>query len=126
MLSGVEISRRLKAARFLHGRKNEKGQVVGLPVAEVAARGDLQQNKIGVNRLQEIEQLKTKPPPMELERIAEALGLPRKWLIEPDISKLIPGATAPPQDADEPGTTPADLIPPEDQPDDAEDEAEQS
>jgi hypothetical protein len=58
--------------------------------------------------------------------LAEALDLPQAWFTEPSWWALIDGATEPPEDAGEPGASPEDLIPPEDRPDDAEDEAERS
>jgi transcriptional regulator with XRE-family HTH domain len=77
----VEISRRLKAGRWLAGGVRADGKPTALTTAELAKRSPLPQNGISVNRLEEIEQLKVSngPRPMELEKIAEALGLPAAW-----------------------------------------------
>lgn len=75
----AETSRRLKAARWLAGGVDADGKPKQLKVAELAQRWPLPENGIKANRLEEIEQLKITAPPMELEKIAEALGLPHEW-----------------------------------------------
>jgi transcriptional regulator with XRE-family HTH domain len=75
----LTISLRLKAARHLHGRVDDKGKVIPMPVGEVADLPDVRDNGISKNRLEEIEQMKIDARPMELERIALALGMPADW-----------------------------------------------
>lgn len=87
MVSPDEISRRLKAARWLAGGVDEKGKPKELKVAELAQIPPLPENGITANRIEEIEQLKVRgggPRPMELEKIARALGLPGDWFAAPD------------------------------------------
>lgn len=79
MLASVEISRRLKAARWLVGGEDARGKPTALSVEDLAAREPLPANRITSNRLEEIEQLKADARPMELDKIAEALGLPPWW-----------------------------------------------
>ncbi len=79
----LEVSLRLKAARFMAGALADDGKrVVPLTVEKLAAHPILVENGITVNRIQEIEQMKTKAPAraMELEKIAEALRVPDDWL----------------------------------------------
>ena len=61
----------------------------------------------------------------ELFEIAEACNVPL-WFLKYGWEGWRGNATGQPEDAGEPGSTPEDLIPPEDLPDDAEDEAERS
>jgi transcriptional regulator with XRE-family HTH domain len=75
----AEVSRRLKAARWLAGGLDEKGKPKPLSVKELAALRPLPENGISANRLEEIEQMKITAPPMELEKIAQALELPDDW-----------------------------------------------
>ena len=76
----AEVARRLKAARWLAGSVDANGKPRPLSTRELAARPPLPANRITANRLEEIEQMKITPPPMELERIALALGVPVYWL----------------------------------------------
>lgn len=73
-----EISRRLKAARWLLGSTDSKGRVQALPVKDLAQHHVLVANRISANRLEDIEQVRIPqgPRPWELERLEEALGLP--------------------------------------------------
>jgi hypothetical protein len=82
MLKPAEVSRRLKAARWLAGGVDAKGKPKELKVSELALRPPLPENGISANRLAEIEQLKITAPPMELEKIEEALGLPGWFFAE--------------------------------------------
>jgi len=77
-------SRRLKAARWLAGkdRRNKRGQLIALPVTELAEMEPLKRNRISASRLEEIEQERTEARDMELEKVAEALGLPTSFLLE--------------------------------------------
>lgn len=83
-----EVSRRLKAARWLAGGVNDKGQVFALETRDLAQCPQLVENKISVNRLEEIEQLKVDARPMELDKIAEAMGLPASWFRAPKVAPL--------------------------------------
>lgn len=75
MTDPVEVARRLKAARWLAGGVDTKGKPVQLKVSELAQRESLVQNRITSNRIEEFEQLVAVARPMELEKIAQALGL---------------------------------------------------
>lgn len=75
----VRVSLRLKAGRYLAGRADDDGKPIALPVDELAKNPLLVANRITRNRLEEIEQTKTSARPMELEKIAVALGLPEDW-----------------------------------------------
>lgn len=77
----AEISRRLKAGRWLAGAMDDDGKPKSLTTAQLAEHPLLVENGISSNRLQEIEQVKITPPPMELEQIARALGLDRGWFV---------------------------------------------
>lgn len=79
----VRVSLRLKAGRHLAGGVGEDGKPAALTVAELAEQPDLVANGITRNRLEEIEQIKTSARPMELERIAVALGLAPDWFAPP-------------------------------------------
>jgi hypothetical protein len=72
-----EISRRLKAARWLLGSLVD-GKAKALTTAELAAHPVLIANRISKNRLEDIEQLRINGGPRrwELEQLEEALGLP--------------------------------------------------
>lgn len=81
----VQVSLRLKAGRWLAGglerrdRPNAKPKAAALGVSALAEHPVLMENSITRNRLEEIEQLKTRARPMELEKIAGALGQPPDW-----------------------------------------------
>jgi hypothetical protein len=72
----AEVSRRLKAARWLVGRLDRKGRPTPLPISELALHPSLEKNRITPNRLEEIEQMKTEVRTVELLALADALGLP--------------------------------------------------
>jgi transcriptional regulator with XRE-family HTH domain len=76
-----EISRRLKAARWLAGGRNENGQVSPLSPEDLAKRDLLAVNGISANRIYEIEQERITARPMELEKIAVALGVSADWFL---------------------------------------------
>lgn len=78
------VSRRLKAGRWLAGGLDAKGKAAALPVSELAKHPLLQDNGISANRLEEIEQMTPTPRPMELEKVATALGLPADWFVRED------------------------------------------
>ena len=86
----AETSRRLKAARWLAGGVDAKGKPDELKREDLALRSPLPENGITANRLHEIEQMKIAARPMELDRIAEALGLPHEWFT----SATLPVASA--------------------------------
>lgn len=90
----VEVSRRLKAARWLAGGVKDNGKPAELKASELARRDVLVENGITANRIEEIEQLKVTPRPMELEKIAQALGVPRDWFVE-RVSQPVEGETTP-------------------------------
>lgn len=80
----AEISRRLKAARWLAGdvRESTKGngwEAIALTPEELAQRAPLPANQITANKLGTIERMERHTPPMELAAIAEALGLQADW-----------------------------------------------
>lgn len=79
----ADVSRRLKAARWLAGGIDEKGRVTSLTVEALAQLAPLPENGISQNRLEEIEQQKVDARPMELEKIARALGVPDAWFSAP-------------------------------------------
>lgn len=86
----AEISRRLKAARWLAGGVNDKDQPRALDVNELAQRAPLPDNNITANRIREIEQLEAKARPMELDKIAEALGMPADWFTVEKVAPITP------------------------------------
>lgn len=92
----LEVSLRLKAARYLAGglRPTKKGELIASPVTvdELAADPVIVKNGISKNRLDAYEQMKTEPRPMELRVIAEALGVDPEFLLEPLAEKPEPQA----------------------------------
>ena len=86
----LEVSLRLKAARYLAGGlreskgKNKVGYEAGpVTVEELAQHELIVANGIRRNRLDAYEQMKTDPRPMELQVIADALDIPRDFLLAP-------------------------------------------
>jgi hypothetical protein len=81
----AEIARRLKAGRLLAGGIREKAtgrvkvEIYALTAAELAGRSPLPENEITASLLGTIERMERHTPPMELQAIAEALGLGRDW-----------------------------------------------
>lgn len=75
----LAISLRLKAARYLNGKRDDKGHAVAMTTAELAAKPSLAENGITKNRIEDIEQMRAPARPMELEKIADALRLPADW-----------------------------------------------
>lgn len=88
-----EISRRLKAARWLRGGVDEKGKVQALKTSTLAEHPSLAENGISKNRLEDIEQQRLEPGPRkwELEKLEEALGLPG-WFGALDVHRASPEA----------------------------------
>lgn len=82
----------MKAARYLHGREGDRG-AAPLPVAELAQREPLRSNGISANRLEEIEQMKAHGRPMELEKVAQALGLRVDWFTAEAITDTVDPVT---------------------------------
>lgn len=74
-----EISRRLKAARWLAGDIDDKGRPAPLSPEALAEREPLRRNNISANAISEIERMVKDARPMELREIAEALELPYEW-----------------------------------------------
>ena len=77
----LEISLRLKAARWLAGSQRVsaksttgKEQAVALSPEELASRSPLPENRITANKIREIEEMKTFVPPSQITLISEALG----------------------------------------------------
>jgi len=85
--TSTEISARLKAARWLIGATSDKP--APLSVESLAKHPLLVKNRITKNRIEEIEQAKAKARSMELEKIADALGLPHAWFTAEDWRPLI-------------------------------------
>jgi len=75
----LEISLRLKAARWIRGYRDSRGKPSAVTTGALAEIEPLKSNGITKNRLEEIEQGKVLARPMELEAIARALKLPRDW-----------------------------------------------
>jgi hypothetical protein len=94
-INRAETSRRLKAARWLRGGFNEKGQTSPLPTDELAAIPVLELNKISQNRLEEIERMKIDARTFDREKLEEALGLPEGWFSETDLTQLLAPPRAP-------------------------------
>lgn len=76
----LAVSLRLKAARHLAGGTNDRGQAVPLPVADLVAREPAKTNGITKSRVEEIEQMRVEARPMELDALAEALGVAPSFL----------------------------------------------
>lgn len=77
----LQVSLRLKAARYLAGRTGSKGSIA-MPISDLVLIDELQDEGITKNRLEEIEQMRptTKPAKRsELDAIVSALGLPEDW-----------------------------------------------
>lgn len=79
----AEISRRLKAARWLRGGVDEKGRTTPLSPEALAQLEPLRRNGISANAVAEIERMVKDARPMELREIREALDLPEDWFDEP-------------------------------------------
>lgn len=75
----AEVSRRLKAGRWLAGGVDANGKPKELAPKQLADHRLLRANRITENRIREIEQLVTTARPVELAAIAEALRLPADW-----------------------------------------------
>lgn len=78
----LQISLRLKAARFLAGNarvrpssKTGKPEAIALPLEELALRPGLAENRITLNKLGEIEQMVTQVTPSQVQLIGRALGV---------------------------------------------------
>lgn len=78
-MDGAEVSRRLKAARWLAGGVDAKGKPIPLSPRKLAQHERLQRNGISANAIEEFEQLRREPREMELRVITEALELPSTW-----------------------------------------------
>lgn len=78
----AEISRRLKAARWLAGGVDDNGRVIPLSPEDLAQRAPLADNGITANAIREIEQLKKDARPMELREICRALDLDARFFDE--------------------------------------------
>jgi transcriptional regulator with XRE-family HTH domain len=77
-----EVSRRLKAARWLRGGLDEKGRPAPLSPEELAQREPLKRNGITANAISEIERMVKDARPMELREITVALDLPADWFTD--------------------------------------------
>lgn len=76
----AEIARRLKAARWLFGEHREKRsgkgfEAVSLSAEKLAELEPLPSNEITAYRIGTIERMEHHTPPMELNAIADALGI---------------------------------------------------
>ena len=87
----IQVSLRLKAARYLAGRAGSQG-VMPLPVPELAEHPLLRDNRITRNRIEEIEQMKVTARPLELDALARALDLPQGWFARAEDGPPIPDA----------------------------------
>lgn len=86
----AEVSRRLKAARWLAGGLDDKGRPVPLSPDELAAREPLVSNGISANAIAEIERMYKDARPMELRELAEALGMAPWWFLDVPIAERVP------------------------------------
>lgn len=75
----AEISRRLKAARWLRGGLDEKGRPAPLSPEDLADHEPLRRNGITANAISEIERMVKSARPMELRELCEALEMPPDW-----------------------------------------------
>jgi len=79
------VALRLKAALWLAGRRGKPGTredpVVAMTTAELAEHPLLVQNDISRSKLDEVLRLRREARPMELQVIADALGLPTSFLL---------------------------------------------
>lgn len=78
-LDRAEVSRRLKAARWLAGSVDEKGKPTPLSPQDLARDKRLIANKISANAIMEFEQTIRTARPMELRELAFALGVGPEW-----------------------------------------------
>lgn len=82
-LSPLEVSRRLKAARHLHGKLDADGAFEALKVKELAQREPIASSRLTANWLEDLEQMnKEKIYTQDLDLITEALNLPEWWFDE--------------------------------------------
>jgi hypothetical protein len=79
----AEVSRRLKAARWLRGGTDEKGRPAPLAPEDLAMMEPLRRNGISANAITEIERMVKDARPMELREIRDALDLPTPWFDAP-------------------------------------------
>lgn len=77
-----EVSLRLKSARWLNGRLDDKGKLIALPPEELAQHPRLLANAITANAIAEIERMVKKARPMELRELAYALSVGLDWFGE--------------------------------------------
>ena len=81
-----DVALRLKAALWLAGRRGrpdtKEDPVVAMSTAELAQHELLVQNDISRSKLDEILRLRREAKPMELQVIADALGLPSSFLLQ--------------------------------------------
>lgn len=75
----LQISLRMKAARYLAGSRGEKGGATALPNKEVAQRGPLLNEKVSANKLEEVEQMRATLRGSEMDAYIAALRLPADW-----------------------------------------------
>lgn len=83
-----EISRRLKAARWLAGGEDANGRPTPLSAEDLAELQPLRRNGITANAIGEIERKVKDARPMELREIREALGLPMNWFEAPTYREI--------------------------------------
>lgn len=74
------------------GGEGKKGSVP-LTVSALAEHPLLRENRVTRNRIEEIEQMKIDPRPLELDALARALELPLDWF---DITQPVGAAGVPP------------------------------
>lgn len=91
----AEIARRLKAARWLAGGCRTKNggngvEPVALTAEELADRQPLKSNGITAYRIGTIERMEHHTPPMELDAIADALGVARRYFRPEDQAPVLP------------------------------------
>lgn len=86
MADAQEVSRRLKAARYLLGvPEKRKGKLRIRPLApdELAKRAPLPENKLTANAISEFERMERIARPIELRALAQACGLPDHYFTAP-------------------------------------------
>lgn len=84
----LQVSLRLKAARYLAGRRaasdsKQPGEAVALTAEELAEHPIMVENVITLNRIRDYEQMKARLRRMELEKLADALGVSHDFLLSP-------------------------------------------
>jgi hypothetical protein len=93
----LQVSRRLKAARWLAGTATDaNGKPLALTADELAKREPMASNGLTANAIGELERMTRVLRPMEIRIIASALGVPYSFFEGPDLLfSAQPAADAP-------------------------------